>query len=129
MITRRTALLSITAAAVLATTACGRLLLPINEDEVNDAVSQVEGVTSVDIKVDSSGIGAWNLEGEIGLPDDAQEAQTVYENCLRAIASVPVDSDATIGLYVYGMSTSGELDPDDVDDPDATRRLEEHFRW
>lgn len=128
MITRRAVLLSISAAAVLATTACGSLA-PINEDEVNDAVSQVEGVTSVDIKVDSSGVGAYNLEGEIGLPDDPDEALNVYQNCLRAIASVPVDSDATIGLYVYGMSTSGEIDPDDVDDPDTTQRLEEHFRW
>lgn len=128
MITRRTVLFSISAAVVLATTGCGSLA-PIDEDDVNDAVSQVEGVTSVDIKVDSSGVGAYNLQGEIGLPDDPDEARTVYANCLSAIASVPVDSDATIGLYVYGMSTSGELDPDDVDDPDTTQRLEKHFRW
>lgn len=126
MITRRTALLSISAAAVLATTACGSLA-PIDEDEVNDAVSQVEGVTSVDITVENIGIADWDLDGEIGLPDDAEEARTVYENCLRAIAGVPVDSGANLGIYVYGMSASGELDPDDVGAPDSTRRLKEHF--
>lgn len=127
MITRRTALLSITA-AVLSTTACASLA-PIDEDEVNDAVSQVEGVTSVDITVEKRGIADWSLTGEIGLPDDPEDARTVYANCLSAIAGVPVDSDATIGLYVYGMSTSGNLGTDDVEDPDTTQRLEKHFRW
>lgn len=124
MITRRAALLSITA-AVLSTTACGSLA-PIDEDEVNDAVSQVEGVTSVDITVERRGIADWSLTGEIGLPDDAEEARTVYENCLRAIASLP-DSGSTVGIYVYGISASGQLFPSKIGLPDDTTRLKEHF--
>lgn len=124
MITRRTALLSITAAA-LSTTACGSHP-PMDEDKVNDAVSQVEGVTSVDITVEKRGIADWDLDGEIGLPDDAKEARTVYENCLRAIASLP-DSGSTVGIYVYGISASGQLFPSKIGLPDDTTRLKEHF--
>lgn len=125
MITRRTALLSITAATLLGTTGCGSMT-PMDEEEVNDAVSQVEGVTSVEITIEKRGIADWSLTGDIGLPDDADQARTVYENCLRAIASLP-DSGSTVRIYVYGRSASGQVDPDDVGAPDDTTRLKEHF--
>lgn len=126
MIGRRTLLLNICAAGVLATTSCSTLA-PMDEDAVNNAVSQVEGVTSVNIAVESRGIADWSLAGEIGLPDDPDEARTVYENCLRAIASVPVRDSSTVGIYVYGVSASEELNPQDVGAPDDTRSLKEHF--
>ncbi|CAM4222790.1 hypothetical protein JAAN108728_16305 [Janibacter anophelis] len=98
----------------------------MDEKEVNDAVSQVEGVTSVDITVETNGgTSGWWLDGEIGLPDDPNEARTVYENCLRAIAGVPTQGN--VGIYVYGKSAAGELDASDVGAPDDTKRLKEHF--
>lgn len=124
-ITRRAALLGSVSAATLGLTACISNP-PMDEKEVNDAVSQVEGVTSVDIKVETSGgSSGWFLRGEIGLPNDPNEARTVYENCLRAIAEVP--SRLTVGISVYGRSAAGELDPMEVGAPDDTSRLKEHF--
>ncbi|WP_157075814.1 hypothetical protein [Janibacter anophelis] len=97
----------------------------MDEKEVNDAVAQVEGVTSVDITVGRSGTADWSLRGQVGLPDDPAQARTVYENCLRAIAALPAKSN--LGLYVYGKSAAGELDPSDLGLPDSTARLKEHF--
>lgn len=124
-ITRRATLLGGLSVAALGLTACISAP-PMDEKEVNDAISQVEGVTSVDVTVESSGgSSGWFLRGEIGLPDDPNEAPTVYENCLRAIADVP--SRLTVGISVYGRSAAGELDPADVGAPDDTYRLKEHF--
>ncbi|WP_114203187.1 hypothetical protein [Janibacter anophelis] len=100
----------------------------MDEAEINRVVAQVDGVTSVDIKVkEGGGVSGWSLGGEIGLPDDPAQARTVYENCLRAIASVPVSSQVPVGIYVYGKSASGEFDPTEVGAPDDTTRLKEHF--
>lgn len=123
-ITRRAALLGSISVAALGLTACISAP-PMDEKEVNDAVSQVEGVTSVNITVERSGTADWSLRGEIGLPDDPTQARTVYENCLRAITSVPTRQN--LGIYVYGRSSSGSLDTDDVGAPDDTTRLKEHF--
>lgn len=123
-ITRRAVLFGI-GTACLGLTACISAP-PMDEKEVNDAVSQVDGVTSADIKVETNGgTSGWWLDGEIGLPDDPAQARTVYENCLRAIAGVPAESN--LGIYVYGRSSSGTLDPKDVGAPDGMYRLKEHF--
>ena len=122
-ITRRAVLFGI-GAACLGLTACISAP-PMDEKEVNDAVSQVDGVTSTEIKVERSGTADWSLRGQIGLPDDPTQARTVYENCLRAIAGVP--SERNIGVSVSGVSASGDLDTGSVGAPDDTRRLKEHF--
>lgn len=122
----RRAVLIASPTALLGLSACSSEP-PMDERAVNDAVSRVEGVTSVDITVKRSGTADWSLNGEIELPDDPTEARMVYEECLRAIASVPVSSNAPVGIYVYGMSASGELDPDDVGAPDRTTELKKHF--
>ncbi|MCT1618381.1 hypothetical protein M3B33_04630 [Janibacter hoylei] len=123
-ITRRAALLGGISFASLGLTACISAP-PMDEKEVNDAVSQVDGVTSTEIKVERSGTADWSLRGQIGLPDDPTQARTVYENCLRAIAGVP--SERNIGVSVSGVSASGDLDTGSVKAPDDTRRLKEHF--
>ncbi|CAM4065046.1 hypothetical protein [Janibacter anophelis] len=123
--TRRTALLGIPA-ALIGLSACSSEP-PMDEAEVNRRVSQVEGVTSVDIAVKSSGVTDWSLSGTIGLPEDDAQARAVYEDCLRAIASVPTSSDVPMGVYVYGESASGQLDPAAVGAPDRTTSLKEHF--
>ena len=46
----------------------------------------IQCVTTVDLKVESSGVAGWSLRGEIGLPEDLGDAITVYENYLVAIA-------------------------------------------
>lgn len=100
----------------------------MDEAEVNQAVAQVEGVTSVNIKVEEGGgVSGWSLRGEIGLPDDQVEARTVYEDCLRAIASVPVPGQETLAIYVHGVSAAGSISPRDIDIPDDTTQLKEHF--
>lgn len=123
-ITRRAALFAGVSITALGLTACISSP-PMDEKEVNDAVSQVEGVTSVNITVERSGTADWSLRGEVGLPDDPTEARTVYENCLRAIAAMPAESN--LGVSVSGVSVSGDLDAGSVGAPDDTRRLKEHF--
>lgn len=123
-ITRRAALLGSISAAAFGLTACTSSP-PMDEKQINDTVAQVDGVTSVNITIEESGIADWSLKGEIGLPDDPTQARTVYENCLRAIAGIPTESN--VGIYVYGRSATGELDPSEVGAPGNMSGLKKHF--
>lgn len=126
LVSRRVALVGAAFVALSASGCSGSP--PMDEGEVNRVVGEVDGVASVDLRVESNGgSSGWFLKGEIGLPDDREEALTVYDNCLRAIAGVDVSTQAPVELYVYGVSSSGELEPDDVGAPLDTNRLKEHY--
>lgn len=125
-IKRRSFVLAAACAAPLLA-ACSRTP-PLDEAEVNRVVSHVNGVTSAAISVEPRGTVDWSLTGEIGLPDDRTQALAIYDSCLRAIASVVPEGSQTMMVYVYGISASGEIDPDDVGAPDGTQRLVEHYK-
>ena len=127
-VSRRQALIATSTLVTLAFTGCSSSP-PVDQDAVNRVVREVEGVTRVDIKVETNGgVSGWFLTGEVGLPDDRGRALTVYDNCLRAIASLEDADNRSVLVYVVGRSASGELNPDDVGAPDDTRSLVEHYQ-
>lgn len=125
---RRAVLISVTA-ATLGLTACGTAP-PMDPEEVNRRVSQVDGVMSVDLLLrEGGGVAGWFLEGEIGLPEDDDQARSVYNECLRAISTVPVSSGVNVAINVYGTCAGESMGPRDIDVPENTIELKEHFTW
>ena len=126
VIRRRTALLG-GAAMVFGLSGCSSAP-PIDEDEVRDAVAGVAGVTSVDVRMrEGGGVSGWKLEGRVGLPADEAEAHAVYEECLRALSTVPVKAGANFKIRLFGETSGKVIPPSVVGVPDTWSGLRDHF--
>ncbi|CAM3968165.1 hypothetical protein [Janibacter anophelis] len=126
MSTSRRAVLLIAPTVLVALTACSRA--PMDADELNRAVTQVDGVTHADLKMEEGGgLTGWAIRGEVGLPDDEAQAMSTFRNCLQAIAGVDVRSGANVHVYVTGVSSSGAIGPEALGLPSDTNGLKEHF--
>lgn len=113
--------------AVLGLTACSSTP-PLDEEEVRAAVSRVEGVTSVEVRMrKGGGVSGWSLEGRIGLPGDGAQARAAFEECLRAISTVQVRDDVNFSIRVVGDTSGRSIGPGDVGVPTNWRQLKEHF--
>ncbi|WP_238148107.1 hypothetical protein [Janibacter hoylei] len=116
-----------TVGMVLGLTACSSTP-PVDEGEVRAAVSKVEGVSSVEVRVrKGGGVSGWKLEGRVGLPADEAEAHAVYEECLRALSTVPVKAGANFKIRLFGESSGKVIPPSNVGVPDTWGALREHF--
>lgn len=126
MTTSRRAALLAAPALLLGLTACSAA--PMDADELNRVVSEVEGVTSTDLKLEEGGaLTGWSIRGEIGLPDDEAQAKAVLYECLRAVAGVEVSSGSNVHVYITGRGAFGAIGPEAVDLPSDTNGLKEHF--
>ncbi|WP_114203116.1 hypothetical protein [Janibacter anophelis] len=126
MTTSRRAALLAAPALLLGLTACSAA--PMDADELNRVVSEVDGVTSTDLKLEEGGaLTGWAIRGEIGLPDDEAQAKAVLYECLRAIAGVEVSSESNVLVYLDGVSSSGVIGPEAVGLPLDMDGLKEHF--
>lgn len=114
--------------AVLGLTACSSTP-PVDEGEVRAAVSKVEGVSSVEVRVrKGGGVSGWFLEGTIGLPAEEAVAHAVYVECLRALSTVPAKSSLNFRIALLGETSGRLIGPRVGGVPETWRQLRDHFR-
>ena len=114
--------------AVLGLIACSSTP-PVDEGEVRAAVSKVEGVTSVEVRMrEGGGVSGWFLEGTIGLPAEEAVAHAVYVECLRALSTVPAKGSLDFRIALLGETSERLIGPRVVGVPGSWHELREHFR-
>lgn len=79
----------------------------VDADRLAAVVGRVPGVTSADLRVESTGGAGRSLRGELGLPD--AEAEEILHAALAALSEALGPEPRRLALYVEGVTPTRRL--------------------